>query len=89
MYLGWGRHRRQENQETTATVLARNTEGLARTIIKGTEGTGTAKKFLRERQQGLGGEKDEKGGEKTTMTSMLLSKDFPVLCLHGFIFKDK
>lgn len=60
--IGLGRHKRQDNKETIATVLARNAEGLARTITKGTEGRGTAKKFLREHQQG--GEKDETEGEK-------------------------
>lgn len=86
MSTGWGRHKRQDNQETTATVLARNADGLARTIIKGTEGRGIAKKFLREHQEG--GEKDEKEGKNDDDFNASV-QDFPVLCLHGFIFKDK
>ena len=82
---GWGRHKRQDNKETT--VLVRSAEGLARTVTKGTEGRGTAKKFLREHQQG--GEKDATGVGEMMVTSMLLPRDFPVLCLHGFILKDK
>lgn len=61
--MGWGRGRRQENQ-TTATVLARDTEGLTRTVTEGTKRRGIAKRFLGEHHQGLGEGKNEEEKKK-------------------------